>query len=403
MTFESRQKKLIKKFITKFKYHPTDVFSSPGRIELLGNHTDHNNGKVLVSSVDLSIVAIAAKRSDRKIVFYSEGYRKMEVSLKNLEKNPKEYGSSIALIKGVVYLMKKIGYKLGGFSVVSNSTIFKGAGVSSSAAFEVLVAKIMSYLYNDDRIQPFELAKIAQFAESIYFNKPCGLLDQSGIALGGVNFIDFKSTTQPEIKNIKVDIPGYQFMLINTGDDHTQLTPCYAAIKDEMKQVAKLFDKEVLRDVDEQEFLSREDEIIAKTSQRAFLRAKHYFEENRRVQCAYEALEKKDFETFFKMLDESGQSSYYQLQNCYVESENEKLPQALKFAREVDPECHYRVHGGGFAGTMLMIVKNEKLDEVLPKLEERFGKENVMKVSLSDHGTYHVRDIPRREKKVVTE
>lgn len=400
MTLTSRQKKLMKSFIAKFKYHPTDIFSSPGRIELLGNHTDHNNGKVLVSSVDLNITAVVAKRGDNHIVVYSKGFRKMDVTLsdKGLEKKPNEYGTSIALIKGVAYIMKKIGYKIGGFSVTSDSTIFKGAGVSSSAAFEVLIAKILSYYYNNDRIKPFELAKIAQFSESVYFNKPCGLLDQSGIALGGVNFIDFKSTTTPEIQNLKVHIPGYQFLLINTGDDHTQLTHCYASIKDEMKSVAKYFGKEVLREVDENDFLSHKEEIIDKISYRAYLRAKHYFEENKRVQYAYEALAKNDFETFFKMLDDSGKSSYYQLQNCYVESEEEKLPLALKYAKEVDPECYSRVHGGGFAGTMLMIVKEEKLDAVLPKLEERFSKENVMKVSLSEFGTYRVCDIPRREK-----
>lgn len=388
MRYETRIKKLQRRFELKFKSQPTDIFSSPGRIELLGNHTDHNNGKVLVSSVDLNILAVASPRDDDKVVFYSHGYKKMEVSLHRLKSKENEYGTSIGLIRGVLFKMKELGYKIGGFSVCSDSTIFRGAGVSSSAAFEVLIAKIESVYYNNDSIEPFELAKIAQFAESVYFNKPCGLLDQSGIALGGVNYIDFKSTTEPEIKNLKVNIKGYQFIIINTGDDHTQLTPCYAAIKDEMKAVSHLFNKEVLREVNEEEFYQRKDEIIEKTSLRAFLRAKHYFEENKRVQTAYEALTKKDYLTFLKMLDESGTSSYNQLQNCYVENENEKLPEALRFAKIVDPECFSRVHGGGFAGTMLMIVKKSKLKEVLPLLDEKFGRENVMKVSLSENGTY---------------
>lgn len=388
MRYETRIKKLQRRFELKFKSQPTDIFSSPGRIELLGNHTDHNNGKVLVSSVDLNILAVASPRDDDKVVFYSYGYKKMEVSLHRLKSKENEYGTSIGLIRGVLFKMKELGYKIGGFSVCSDSTIFRGAGVSSSAAFEVLIAKIESVYYNNDSIEPFELAKIAQFAESVYFNKPCGLLDQSGIALGGVNYIDFKSTTEPEIKNLKVNIKGYQFIIINTGDDHTQLTPCYAAIKDEMKAVSHLFNKEVLREVNEEEFYQRKDEIIEKTSLRAFLRAKHYFEENKRVQTAYEALTKKDYLTFLKMLDESGTSSYNQLQNCYVENENEKLPEALRFAKIVDSECFSRVHGGGFAGTMLMIVKKSKLKEVLPLLDEKFGRENVMKVSLSENGTY---------------
>lgn len=388
MRTETRINKLKKRFELKFKSSPTDVFSSPGRIELLGNHTDHNNGKVLVSSVDLNILAVASKRDDNKVVFYSHGYKRMEVSLNRLKSRENEYGTSLGLIRGVLFKMKELGYNIGGFSVCSDSTIFRGAGVSSSAAFEVLIAKIESVYYNNDSIAPFELAKISQFAESVYFNKPCGLLDQSGIALGGVNFIDFKSTKEPEIKNLKVNIKGYQFIIINTGDDHTQLTPCYAAIKDEMKEVSHFFGKEVLREVDESEFLAKENEIIEKTSKRAFFRAKHYFEENRRVQTAYDALMKKDYLTFFKMMDESGTSSYYQLQNCYVNDENEKLPEALRFAKEVDPECYSRVHGGGFAGTMLMIVKKNKLKEVYPLLVEKFGRENVMRVSLSENGTY---------------
>ena len=388
MRFETRVKKLTKRFEYKFKTEPTEVFSSPGRIELLGNHTDHNNGKVLVSSVDLNIIALSKKRDDGKVVFYSQGYKKMEVSLARLNKKEKEYGTSLALIRGVLFKMKELGYKIGGFSVCSDSTIFRGAGVSSSAAFEVLIAKIESYYYNNDSIEPFKLAQIAQFSESVYFNKPCGLLDQTGIALGGVNFIDFKSLTLPEIKNLKVKIPNYQFLIINTGDDHTQLTHCYTEIKADMKAVANFFNKNVLREIDPNDFYQKGDEIKAKISERAYLRAKHYFEENERVQNAYDALKRKDYKTFLEMLDASGTSSYYQLKNCYVSNEEEKLPQALKFAKLVDPECYSRVHGGGFAGTMLMIVKKSKLKEVYPQLVEKFGKENVMKVSLSEHGTY---------------
>lgn len=390
MRYQTRVNRLVKRFETKFNTKPTDIFSSPGRIELLGNHTDHNNGKVLVSSVDLNILAAVAKRDDDKVVFYSQGFKKMEVSLHRLTARENEYGTSLALIRGVLFKMKELGYKIGGFSVTADSTIFKGAGVSSSAAFEVLIAKIISVYYNNDSISAFELAQIAQFAESVYFNKPCGLLDQSGIALGGVNYIDFVSTTHPEIKNLQVNVKGYQFLLINTGDDHTKLTDCYAAIKDEMRNVAKLFNKGVLREINPSDVLDHKDEIVSKTSLRSFLRAKHYFEENERVAKAYNALVNKDYETFFKMMDESGTSSYYQLQNCYVSSEDEKLPQALKFVKTVDPECYSRVHGGGFAGTILMIVKKNKLKEIMPKLEEKFGKGNVMKVSLSNHGTYLV-------------
>lgn len=393
MRTETRIQTLIRRFEKKFHESPKDIFSSPGRIELLGNHTDHNRGKVLVSSVNLNILAAVAPRDDGRIIFYSHGYKRMEISLSRLKIRENEYGTSQALIRGVLFRMKQLGYRIGGFSVTSDSTIFKGAGVSSSAAFEVLIAKILSVYYNGDSISAFGLAEIAQFAESVYFHKPCGLLDQSGIALGGVNFIDFRSTEKPEIKSVIPHIHGYQFLLINTGDDHTKLTPHYAQIKDDMKAVAAVFGKEYLREVEEKEFADRKDEVIRCTSERAYLRAKHFFEENERVQEAYDALLRKDIVRFFQMMDQSGISSYYQLKNCYVESEKEKLPSALRFAKEIDPECYCRVHGGGFAGTMLMIVRKEKVKDLLPKLEQLFSKENVMKVSLSDRGTHLLRHL----------
>ena len=387
MRQETRIKKLTASFEKKFGKSPRNIFVSPGRIELLGNHTDHNNGKVLVSSVDLKIIACVSPRDDDRVEFYSKGYKKMSLSLSRLGKKESEYHTSLSLIRGVLFKMKELGYKIGGFSVCSDSTVPNGAGVSSSAAFEVLIAKIVSFYYNDNKIAPFELATIAQFAESVYFNKPCGLLDQSGIALGGINYIDFKSTKEPEIKNIKLKVKGYQFIIINTGDDHTKLTPCYAAIKDDMKKVSEFFNKNVLREVDENEFFARKDEIIAQCGEGAFLRGKHYFEENNRVQKAFDSLEHKHLVGLLEMMNESGLSSYHQLKNCYVSSEDEKLPYALRKVKEIDPTCYSRVHGGGFAGTMLMIVDKKKLKEVLPVLQEEFGLKNVMKVSLVEYGT----------------
>lgn len=389
---QERIEKLKREFYKNFETYPEDIFSSPGRIELLGNHTDHNNGKVLVSSVDCNILAVTKKLTN-KIIFISEGYRPMIIDLgkgiDELQIRPREYGTSLALIRGVLKKLKDLNYQIGGFLCYCDSTIFKGAGVSSSAAFECLVGKIESYYYNDDKIEPFVLAQVGQYAESVYFNKPCGLLDQSGIALGGINYIDFKDTEKPLIHHLEIELDDYQFILINTGDDHTKLTPCYKAIKDEMHEVAQYFSKNVLREVDENEFYIKGEDIISKTSSRAYLRAKHYFEENHRVDKAFSALLNKDFKTFLQMMNESGESSYYQLQNCYVESENEKLPQALKFTRKLDKDATIRVHGGGFAGTMLMVIPKSKLDVDLPPLIERFGKNNVMLVSLSKHGTYH--------------
>lgn len=374
-------------FKNKFNIDSTDVFSSPGRIELLGNHTDHNNGKVLVSSVDLNVLAVTSKRNDDKVIFYSNGYSAMMLSINNLEKRVEEEGNSISMIRGVLYKMKELGYKIGGFSVVSDSSIPRGAGVSSSAAFEVLIAKIVSYYYNNDEVKPFQLAQIAQFAESVYFNKPCGLLDQTGIALGGINYIDFKDIKNPLINNIKTRIDNYQFIIINTGGDHVKLTHCYAQIKDDMKSVSHYFSKEFLREVDEKDFYNNKDFIINQCGERAYLRAKHYFEENNRVKDAYQAVKNNDVNSLLKLMDDSGVSSYYQLKNCYVKNENENLPKALKKVKEIDSTCYSRVHGGGFAGTILMIVNKDNINLVRPILHKEFGQDNVMEVTLTDKGT----------------
>ena len=287
---ETRKRILKERFVKRFNAEPTDYFTSPGRIELLGNHTDHNNGKVLVSSIDLNILSAVSPRNDKKIVFYSKGFSKMEISLKRLKIREHEKGTSSSLIRGVVYRLKELGYNIGGFSCVSDSSVPRGAGVSSSAAFELMIAKIISCYYNNDSIPPFELAKIAQYAETVYFNKPCGLLDQSGIALGGINYIDFKSTSNPEINNLKLRIKGYQFLIINTGDDHAKLTHCYAEINDDMKTISNYFNKEVLREVNEEDFYKAKEDIISKFGTRVYLRGKHYFEENNRVQMAYDGL-----------------------------------------------------------------------------------------------------------------
>ena len=384
---ETRKRILKERFIKRFNAEPTDYFTSPGRIELLGNHTDHNNGKVLVSSIDLNILSAVSPRDDKKIVFYSKGFSKMEISLKRLKIREHEKGTSSSLIRGVVYRMKELGYNIGGFSCVSDSSVPRGAGVSSSAAFELMIAKIISCYYNNDSIPPFELAKIAQYAETVYFNKPCGLLDQSGIALGGINYIDFKSTSNPEINNLKLRIKGYQFLIINTGDDHAKLTHCYAEIKDDMKTISNYFNKEVLREVNEEDFYKAKEDIISKFGTRVYLRGKHYFEENNRVQMAYDGLKNGNPIKLLQMMNESGISSYHQLKNCYVNDEYENLPKALNRVKQIDPTCYSRVHGGGFAGTMLMIVSKSKIHEVLPILYEEFGKKNVMKVNLVENGT----------------
>lgn len=385
-------KYLKEKYLEKFKTESEFIFSSPGRIELLGNHTDHNHGKVLVSSVNLKVLAVVGKRDDEKVVIYSKGYKKIEVDLNDLAIKEDEFNTSKAIVRGVISKIKELGYKIGGFNVVCVSTIFSGAGVSSSAAFEVLVAKILSVLYNNNELKKIDLAKIAQYAEINYFNKPCGLLDQCGIAFGGVNYIDFRYTERPKIKHLALNNNEYQFIIINTGDSHSKLTANYAEIKDDMREIANYFGEEYLREVDTKKFFSQKDEILEKFGERKYLRAKHFFEENKRVTKALLALENDDFKTFLKCIDDSGKSSYVQLKNCYINSEEEKLPQALKYVKSIDPESYIRVHGGGFAGTILVVIKKDKLPTILPLLKEHFESKNVMCVNLTKYGTSLIRE-----------
>lgn len=378
---------LKERYISKFGKEPGYLFSSPGRIELLGNHTDHNHGKVLVSSINLKVLAVVGERDDDKVVVFSKGYKKIEININDLDIREEEFGKSIGIVRGTLAKFKELGYKIGGFNVICASSIYSGAGVSSSAAFEVLFGKILSVLFNDNKVKQLELAKIAQFTEMVYFNKPCGLLDQAGIAFGGVNYIDFRSLKNPRIKHLNLTNDNYIFIIINTGDSHSTLTENYAEIKSDMKEIANHYGVEVLRDVDAKDFFRDKKLLISKYGERKVLRAKHFFEENKRVSTALNCLIKDDFEGFLKMLDESGKSSYYQLKNCYVENEEEKLPMALKYVKELVPECYSRVHGGGFAGTILMVIKKEKSRSIISNLKAHFGPENVTIVSLTKFGT----------------
>jgi galactokinase len=391
--FALRVEKLVKDFVNYFKEEPEDVFSSPGRIELLGNHTDHNHGKVMVSSIDLNILAVAKKTDKNYFIYKTNGFPVMKVMLDDLDKREDEYNQSIGIIRGVLFKMKELGYNIGGVEVVTTTTIFKGAGVSSSAAFENLITKIVSYYYNEDKIQPFEEAQIGQFAESVYFNKPCGLLDQSGIAFGGVNYIDFKSTVEPEIISLNSTLKDFDFVLINTRDSHSQLTANYAEIKDDMFALASYFNKEVLREVDENEFFAKKEELIKKFSMRAFLRGKHFFEENHRVEKALKALQDGDQETFIKMVNESGESSFYQLKNCYVNNEEENLPKGLLLSKKIIKHGASRVHGGGFAGTMLAIVDKKETYDYIKEMRKIYGDNNVKKIALNKYGTRFVTKI----------
>lgn len=370
------------------KYGGESVFvSSPGRIEICGNHTDHQHGKVLGAAIDLDTVGAVKINDSTKVIVDSVGYSPVEFDSANLEKVEDEKGTSIALTKGVMKYLSDKGYKIGGFVALTQSRVFKGAGVSSSASFEILIGKIISVLFNEDKIPAMELVFAGHYAETEYFGKPCGMLDQSMIGLGGVNYMDFNDPKNPELENMKPDLSNYSIMLINSGGDHSDLTHCYADVKIEMGEVAKFFGKEVLREVDEEEFFLSLDKLSREVSGRAILRAEHFFSENKRVQEAVDGLKAGNLEVFFQCLNGSGESSYKLLQNCYVGGEvAQRIPLALFMASKIDGVKAKRVHGGGFAGTVLIFVEKKALPVLKDKAISVFGEDNVYCLSIRNYG-----------------
>lgn len=385
-----RQLVLKNKFVEAFKEQPQDFFSSPGRIEILGNHTDHNHGLVLVGAANLDIMAATKKEND-KVILLSEGYEPLEVSLNDLAYCKDEEGTNIALIKGILFKMQELGYQIGGFKAYMNSIVPAGSGVSSSAAFECLIVEIENYYYNDEKIMPFSKATIAQFAEKNYFGKPCGLLDQCGVAFGGVNLIDFKNFKNPKITHLEIDLPDYHLVLVNTGGSHSDLTKHYAAIPDEMHEVARYFNKKYLAMVKEKDFYEHIFELRNVTSDRAILRAMHFFNENKRVKNGFKALKNKQIKKFFSAINESGQSSYQLLQNtCVAGQTHQNINLALALSHMEYPKGASRIHGGGFEGTILSIVHKDYLDEYVNNISKVYGKDNVHIINIRNKGAYHL-------------
>lgn len=389
--YEKRKEKLLKAFRYHFNEDADSIFSSCGRVELLGNHTDHNHGKALVASIDMDILAACKASNEPLIQFISEGYDPMNVSLDDLDMKEEEKGTSSSLIRGVLKGFKDHGYRIGGLRVKSSSNIWRGAGISSSAAFELLICELLNYYYNDNALDMVELAKIGQFAESSYFGKPCGLLDQLGVALGGVNYIDFADVENPRIESIAAHIEGYQMILVNTGGNHSELTSHYAQIKEDMLQVAALFNQPYLNAVDSKEFIKRIPYVYRKLGGRAVLRGMHFFDENKRVQYAFNSLRNGNLNGFLDAVNRSGESSYKYLQNCYVPGEEQQsIPLGLTLTRKLLKSGACRVHGGGFAGTILTFVPQEQVKSFFDLMHALYGENSAFRVMIRNHGTVQV-------------
>ncbi len=366
-------------------------FSSPGRIEVAGNHTDHNHGKVLTAAISVDTLAFVTPSDDETVRVNSRGYEPFECNLRDLTPNPSEAGTSKALIKGIASYLRDEGFKTGGFYASVTSDVPAAAGVSSSASFELLIAEIFNKLYNDGRIGAVKKAQASQYAENVFFMKPCGLLDQSAISLGGVSAIDFSDTANPKIEKAGWPFSDLDVIVVNTGGNHADLTDEYASIRKEMEEVAALYGKSCLRDVDYKMFLSDLPELQKKTSGRALLRAMHFFDENVRVDEAVSAIASKDEEGFLKAVKESGDSSYRLLQNCYVAGDlSERIPLGIAVSSHTVGVRAVRVHGGGFAGTIIAYVDKSESENYCVRMKEIFGGNSVYKLAIREEGACYV-------------
>ena len=392
-TFQQvRYSKLAERFENDFSEN-ADIrfFSAPGRTEVGGNHTDHNNGKVLAAAINLDAVAAVSQRDDSIICVNSEGYPSISIDTKDLSVKNDEAGKSTALIRGICARFKQLGYKYGGFNASVTSRVLSGSGLSSSAAYEVLIGTILNYLYNDGKISAVEIAQISQYAENVFFKKPCGLMDQTACSVGGFVQIDFKDTENPVINKVDFDIAkhGYNLCIVDTGGDHADLTDDYAAIRLEMNSVAEYFSKSVLRQVPEKDVFEQMGQIRKKTGDRAVERAIHFYNENKRVERLANALENEDFESFKATIIESGKSSYMYNQNCYTLSNPNSQPVALALCLTEEllkGKGAYRVHGGGFAGTIQAFVPVEETENYVSAIKKVFGENSCYILKVRSHG-----------------
>ncbi len=367
------------------------IFSAPGRTEISGNHTDHQHGCVLAASVNLKTTAKVVLNGTSVIRIQSEGYPAISIDLTDLSVRDDEKNSTAALVRGVAAAFAQRGAKLSGFDAQVSSTVLPGSGLSSSAAFEVLIGNILNGLFFENRLDAVEIAKIGQYAENVYFGKPCGLMDQMASSVGSMVFIDFKDEQNPQVERIAFDFAatGYALCIIDTGADHADLTDEYAAITRELKTVCRFFGKEVLRDVPEDAFYKALPEVRAAAGDRAVLRAIHVYNENRRVLCQKQALLDGDFDTFFAYVKESGKSSWCCLQNVIPagRKEHQEVAVALALAEELlagSGAC--RVHGGGFAGTIQAFVPVDRLDSFKAGMEAVLGEGKCHVLSITPNG-----------------
>jgi len=378
-----RYRDLYNRFYQRFSIDLVSFASSSGRVELCGNHTDHNGGKVLACSINLDNVSAFCKNNDNLIIIDSKGYSEIRVDLNNL--SDFDEGTSKAMIVGVLQGLKDYGYKIGGFNACIDSSVPSGAGVSSSASFELLIIEILNHLFNEGKITASEKAEIAQFSESRFFGKACGLLDQSAISFGGINLFDF-SGEKIVARRIKNNLHDLSLVLVDTGGSHADLTDEYVSIPNDMYNVANAFGKKRLCEIDYETF-NRDKLKLNDLTERQVRRAEHFFEENIRVLDCEKSIEQGDLNGFINCLNSSGESSLYKLENCFVKGDSDPaIPKAISTCKNILNDIACRVHGGGFAGCVLVVVKTSKLNSFISKLKCFYNKDKIIPVSIRENG-----------------
>lgn len=366
-------------------------FSAPGRTEVGGNHTDHNRGCVMAAAVGLDVIAVVSPCEGSVVSVKSEGFPEDVVDISDLEIKENEKNTSAALIRGVAAGFKNAGYNVCGFKAYTTSNVLKGSGLSSSAAFEVLIGTIFSHLCNEGKVSAVKIAQIAQYAENAYFGKPSGLMDQMASSVGGFITIDFKDTENPVIDSVAYDFAssGYNLCIVDTKGNHADLTPEYAAIPAEMKSVAKFFGKSELRDITKKQLIENIAEVRKVCGDRAVARAFHFFDDNERVGKEAAALRSGDIDSFLKLITESGNSSFKYLQNVFAvkSPEEQGLVMGLYISENIlNGRGAVRVHGGGFAGTIQAFVPTDLLDAYSEAMEKVFGKGSCYKLYIRPVG-----------------
>ena len=378
-------------FASAFGGVPERYFSAPGRTEIGGNHTDHQRGRVLAAAVNLDTVAAVRLNDTDQIRILSKGYPMCEVNVKELTPREDEINTTSALIRGVVARFVQLGCDVKGFDAYCESTVLPGSGLSSSAAYEVLIGTIINHLFFFSVISNAGIAQIGQYAENVFFGKPCGLMDQTASAVGNLVTIDFFEKENPKIEPVKFDFSacGHALCIIDTQASHADLTDEYAAIPNEIKAVCACFGKEVLSEIDEKDFFMRIPSLREKCGDRAVLRAIHFYQENARVPKQVEALEQGDFDTFLKLIKESGYSSYMYLQNVIPAGYKEHQDVAVALAlceHYLNGRGAYRVHGGGFAGTVQAFVPFDILDDFVKGMDSVLGEGACHVLSIRPQG-----------------